>query len=103
VAADEDRTPAAPDAAVLSRYAELLELLGDACRAEADRLLDGGTRVDALLDERTEAVMRDLHEKLQDSLRVHAGEGAARTAVLGTLVLQAENLWADLDSGARDR
>lgn len=103
VAADEERTPAAPDAAVLARYAELLALLGDACRAEADRLLHGGTRVDALLDERTEAVMRDLHGKLQESLRAHAGEGAARTAVLGTLVLQAENLWADLDGGTRGR
>ncbi|MFC8426112.1 aromatic acid exporter family protein [Streptomyces sp. NPDC057236] len=103
VAADEDRTPAAPDAAVLGCYAELLELIGDACHAEADRLLGGGTRVDALLDERTEAVMRELHERLQEGLREQAGRGAARTAVLGTLVLQAENLWADLDSDARDR
>ncbi|WP_217134308.1 aromatic acid exporter family protein [Streptomyces sp. AC558_RSS880] len=103
VAADEDRTPAAPDAAVLSCYAELLELIGDACHAEADRLPTGGTRVDALLDERTEAVMRDLHGKLQDGLREQAGRGAARTAVLGTLVLQAENLWAELDGGARGR
>ncbi|MFD7702373.1 aromatic acid exporter family protein [Streptomyces caelestis] len=103
VAADEDRTPAAPDAAVLGCYAELLELIGDVCHAEADRLLDGGTRADALLDERTEAAMRDLHEKLQDRLREQAGQGAARTAVLGTLVLQAENLWAELDGGVRDR
>nr|WP_030863849.1 aromatic acid exporter family protein [Streptomyces sp. NRRL S-37] len=102
VAADEERTPAAPDAAVLGCYAELLELLGDVCHAEAGRLL-GGTRVDTLLDERTEAVMRELHGRLQDGLREQAGQGAARTAVLGTLVLQAENLWADLDSGARSR
>ncbi|MFE4052536.1 aromatic acid exporter family protein [Streptomyces sp. YIM B13518] len=103
VAADEDRTPAAPDAAVLGSYAELLELIGDACHAEADRLLEGGTRTDAFLDERTGAVMRKLHEKLQDGLREQAGRGAARTAVLGTLVLQAENLWAELDGGARVR
>ncbi|MER7490373.1 aromatic acid exporter family protein [Streptomyces sp. NPDC126497] len=103
VAADEDRTPAAPDAAVLSCYAELLELLGEACRTEADRLLDGGGRADALLDGRTEDVMRDLHERLQAGLREHAGRGAARTAVLGTLVLQAENLWAELGGGARGR
>ncbi|MER6621682.1 aromatic acid exporter family protein [Streptomyces sp. NPDC000931] len=103
VAVDEDRTPAAPDAAVLGCYADLLELLGDACHAEAGRLLGGGARVDALLDERTEAVMRELHERLQDGLREQAGRGAARTAVLGTLVLQAENLWADLDSDARER
>ncbi|MEU7469071.1 aromatic acid exporter family protein [Streptomyces sp. NPDC044984] len=103
VAADEDRTPAAPDAAVLRCYAELLELIGDACHTEAERLPAGGTHGDALLDERTEAVMRDLHGKLQDGLREQAGRGAARTAVLGTLVLQAENLWAELDGGTRGR
>lgn len=103
VAADENRTPAAPDAAVLRCYAELLELLGDSCRAEADRLVGGGQRADPLLDERTEAVMRDLHERLQEGLREQAGRGAARTAVLGTLLLQAENLWAELDGGKPDR
>ncbi|MEU3096773.1 aromatic acid exporter family protein [Streptomyces sp. NPDC006967] len=103
VAADEKRTPAAPDAAVLRCYAELLELLGDSCRAEADRLVGGGQRADPLLDERTEAVMRDLHERLQEGLREQAGRGAARTAVLGTLLLQAENLWAELDGGKPDR
>ncbi|MEU2898095.1 FUSC family protein [Streptomyces sp. NPDC001273] len=103
VAADENRTPAAPDAVVLRCYAELLELLGDSCRAEADRLVGGGQRADSLLDERTEAVMRDLHERLQEGLREQAGRGAARTAVLGTLLLQAENLWAELDGGKPDR
>ncbi|MEV7789626.1 aromatic acid exporter family protein [Streptomyces sp. NPDC088106] len=103
VAADENRTPAAPDAAVLRCYAELLELLGDSCRAEADRLVGGSQRADPLLDERTEAVMRDLHERLQEGLREQAGRGAARTAVLGTLLLQAENLWAELDGGKPDR
>jgi len=102
VAADEDRTPAAPDAAMLSRYAELLELFGDACRAEGDRLLNGGPRTDVLRDERTEAVLRELHGKLQEGMR-DAGRDAAHTAVLGTLILQAENLWADLDGGARVR
>ncbi len=103
VAADEERTPAAPDEEVLRSYAELLELLGDSCRAEADRLLGGSAREDPLLDERTEAVMRELHERLQEGLREHAGQGAARTAVLGALLLQAENLWADLDGGDRTR
>jgi hypothetical protein len=103
VAADEHRTPAPPDAAVLRCYAELLELIGDACRAEADRLLDGDAPPDARLDGQTEAVMRELHERLQEGLREHAGRGAARTAVLGALVLQAENLWAELDTDARDR
>ncbi|CAL9364634.1 hypothetical protein SUDANB132_00730 [Streptomyces sp. enrichment culture] len=103
VAADERRTPSAPDAAMLRCYAELLELLGDSCGAEADRLVGDGTREDPLLDERTEAVMRELHERLQEGLREHAGRGAARAAVLGTLLLQAENLWAELDGGERAR
>ncbi|MEV6004568.1 aromatic acid exporter family protein [Streptomyces griseomycini] len=103
VAADEDRTPAPPDAAVLRCYAELLELLGDACHAEADRLLDGDGTPDPGLDGRTEAVMRELHERLQEGLREQAGRGAARTAVLGTLLLQAENLWAELDPDVRGR
>ncbi|MGC3004036.1 FUSC family protein, partial [Streptomyces sp. G35A] len=103
VAADEHRTPAPPDAAILRCYAELLELIGDACRAEAGRLLDGDGPPDARLDEQTEAVMRELHERLQEGQREHAGRGAARTAVLGALVLQAENLWAELDADARGR
>ncbi|MBT3150338.1 FUSC family protein [Streptomyces sp. CHD11] len=103
VAADEERTPAAPDTAVLRCYAELLELLGDGCRADADRLTGSGERADPLLDERTEAVMRELHERLQEGLREHAGRDAARAAVLGTLLLQAENLWAELDGGGQGR
>lgn len=99
VAADEERTPTAPDAAVLRRYARLLELIGDGCRAEADRLVGGGAQADPLLDERTESAMRELHERLQERLREEAGQGPARTAVLGALLLQAENLWADLDGG----
>ncbi|WP_243762483.1 aromatic acid exporter family protein [Streptomyces sp. Tu 3180] len=103
VAADEDRTPTPPDAEVLRCYAELLDLLGDTCHAETERLLDGGGPPDARLDERTESVMRELHERLQEGLREQAGRGAARTAVLGTLLLQAENLWAELDPDARGR
>lgn len=45
--------------------------------------------------------MRELHETLQSSLRDHAGLGAPRAAVLGTLLLQAENIWAETDSRAR--
>ncbi|MEW1682250.1 aromatic acid exporter family protein [Streptomyces sp. T12] len=103
VAADEERSPVAPDAEVLRSYGELLELLGDSCHAEADRLLGEEGAADPLLDERTEAAMRDLHTRLQEGLTEQAGKGAARTAVLGTLVLQAENLWSDLDPGARGR
>ncbi|MEV5151172.1 aromatic acid exporter family protein [Streptomyces werraensis] len=103
VAADEERSPASPDPEVLDSYGKLLELLADSCRAEADRLLGEEDPGDPLLDERTDAAMRDLHTTLQEGLTKEAGRGAARTAVLGTLVLQAENVWADLDPRARGR
>ncbi|MGA4983153.1 FUSC family protein [Streptomyces cellulosae] len=103
VAADEKRSAAAPDPEVLRSYGKLLELLADSCRAEADRLLGEKEPGDPLLDERTDAAMRELHTALQESLTQEAGQGAARTAVLGTLVLQAENLWADLSPDARGR
>ena len=67
------------------------------------QLLEGGGPPDPDPDERTEAGMRELHERLQEGLREQAGQGAARTAVLGTLLLQAENLWAELDPVVRDR
>ncbi len=103
VAADEERSAAAPDPEVLRSYGKLLELLADSCRAEADRLLGEKEPGDPLLDERTDAAMRELHTALQEGLTQEAGQGAARTAVLGTLVLQAENLWADLNPDARGR
>jgi hypothetical protein len=92
-AADEDRTPAPPDGAALRSYARLLELIGDACQAESRRLRDPreGTRP----DDETADTMRDLHERLQAELREHATHGAAPTAVLGALLLQAENLWTE--------
>ncbi|MEV5427791.1 aromatic acid exporter family protein [Streptomyces sp. NPDC052701] len=99
VAADEARTPLPPDGRALRSYACLLELIGDTCRAEADRLRDGDE--DAPADERAEAARRELHGQLQEELREHAGRGADRAAVLGTLLLQAENLWAETVPGAR--
>ncbi|THC58907.1 aromatic acid exporter family protein [Streptomyces cellulosae] len=103
VAADEERSAAAPDPEVLRSYGKLLELLADSCHAEADRLLGEKEPGDPLLDERTDAAMRELHTALQEGLAQEAGQDAARTAVLGTLVLQAENLWADLNPDARGR
>ncbi|AKZ59774.1 putative integral membrane protein [Streptomyces ambofaciens ATCC 23877] len=94
VAADEHRTPAPPEGPVLDLYARLLGLIGDACRTEADRLLGEAGR--ARPEEATEATMKELHRRLQEGLREEAGQGAARTAVLGTLLLQAENLWAEI-------
>ncbi|MET8492213.1 FUSC family protein [Streptomyces cellulosae] len=103
VAADEERSAAVPDPEVLRSYGKLLELLADSCHAEADRLLGEKEPGDPLLDERTDAAMRELHTALQEGLAQEAGQDAARTAVLGTLVLQAENLWADLNPDARGR
>lgn len=93
VAADENRAPLPPDGPALQAYARLLELIGDACHAEGHRLLGaggGGTPQD-----RTETTMLRLRQELQDWLREHAGQGAPGTAVLGTLLLQAENVWSE--------
>ncbi|KOG41765.1 FUSC family protein [Streptomyces resistomycificus] len=101
VASDEDRTPTAPEGPALRSYARLLELIGDACRAESRRLLDapeGPGRADE-----TEEAIRDLHGQLQDGLREHAAQDAARAALLGTLVLQAENIWSDVVPRASKR
>ncbi|MDX2923149.1 MULTISPECIES: FUSC family protein [Streptomyces] len=94
VAADEHRTPAPPEGPVLDLYARLLRLIGDACHTEAGRW--AGERPGADPATATEETMEELHRRLQEGLREHAGQGAARTAVLGTLLLQAENLWAEI-------
>ncbi|WSQ07306.1 aromatic acid exporter family protein [Streptomyces sp. NBC_01231] len=93
IAADDGRTPAPPDGAALRLYGRLLELIGDACRAESRRLLD--PREDTRPAGGSEDAMRELHERLQHGLREHAAHGATTTAVLGTLLLQAENLWTE--------
>ena len=93
VAADEDRAPAPPAGPVLDAYADLLQLIGDACHAEGDRLLAAGGAAGP--DEHAEAAMRELRGQLQEGLREHAGHGPEGTTVLGTLLLQAENLWSD--------
>ncbi|MGW7129293.1 FUSC family protein [Streptomyces bobili] len=100
VAADGDRTPAPPEAAALRTYARLLELLGHTCRAEAERLRGAATDRREKPTEPTE--LEELRHRLHDSLRDHAARGAAHTAVLGTLLLQAENLWAELLPAARE-
>jgi hypothetical protein len=94
VAVDDKRTPAPPEGPALRSYADLLSMIGDVCNTEADRLLNGS--VDPGPDDEREARMRELHGYLQERLREHAGLGAAHTAVLGTLLLQAENLWAEI-------
>ncbi|GGS77753.1 MULTISPECIES: FUSC family protein [Streptomyces] len=104
VTADERRTPAPPERPVLRRYARLLELIGDACRVEAGRL--GGGNGETGRGRPTREALEDLHRRLQEGLREHAQRGSETAAVLGTLLLQAENLWAetmpDEDSPAED-
>ncbi|MEU2283313.1 aromatic acid exporter family protein [Streptomyces sp. NPDC013178] len=101
VAADDARAPAPPEAAALRVYARLLELIGDACEAEAGRFRGEGAS--ECPDAETETEMEELRARLQGSLRDHAGQGAAHTAVLGTLLLQAENLWVEAVPGTRQR
>lgn len=93
VAADDDRAPTAPSGPVLDAYARLLELIGDACHAESRRLLGAGD--DVRPDDGAREAMRELRAQLQEGLRDHAGQGAEGTTVLGTLLLQAENLWSE--------
>ncbi|WP_443050559.1 FUSC family protein [Streptomyces sp. NBC_00286] len=115
VSVDGERTADPPDGTALHSYARLLALLAENCHRESRRLLEPGARRDDAdpddsdrddsdaygTDRRAEATMRELHETLQSSLRDHAGLGAPRAAVLGTLLLQAENIWAETDSRAR--
>ncbi|MDQ1050514.1 aromatic acid exporter family protein [Streptomyces sp. V4I2] len=98
VAADGDRTPAPPDGSVLRSYARLLELIGDACHAERDRLV--GTGEQARSADENEEAMWELHERLRKGLHEHAEQDLTRTVVLGTLLLQAENLWNEAVPGA---
>ncbi|MDL5205507.1 aromatic acid exporter family protein [Streptomyces sp. ALI-76-A] len=99
VAADPGRTPVPPDARALRSYAGLLELIADACHAESDRLRD--PRADTRPDGDGEDAMGELHEQLQEELQEHAAGGAARATVLGTLLLQAENIWTETVPSAR--
>lgn len=102
VAADDGRTATAPDPTLLEPYADLLELIARACHTESGRLLDGwpdgdlGGGSDARQqDEDAEQARRKLRRQLQEGLREHPGWEAPRAAVLGSLLLQAENLWAE--------
>src|SRR5690606_26105562 len=101
VAADENRTPAAPDHTVLCRYGELLELIGDHCLSEAGRLEEAAAPAAAEPDERPLARRREVDERLRRESHADAGRGPAGGGGLGALVLQAENLWAELVAGVR--
>ncbi|MFI5683371.1 aromatic acid exporter family protein [Streptomyces sp. NPDC051636] len=103
VAADEGRAATPPDPALLEPYADLLELIARACHTESGRLLDGrsgGGSGEQPDDDGAEAARRELRGRLQEGLREHAGREAPRAAVLGSLLLQAENLWAEAVPGS---
>ncbi|GAA4789087.1 FUSC family protein [Streptomyces ziwulingensis] len=93
VTVDERRTPVPPEGAVLRLYARLLELIGDACQVQAGRLRGEEEHVRA--EQPARPALEELHERLQEGLREHARHGAGPAAVLGTLLLQAEDIWAE--------
>nr|WP_309147837.1 FUSC family protein [Streptomyces sp. NTH33] len=98
VATDGDRVPGPPDGHILRIYARLLDLIADRCRAEADRYRHAGAVRPP--DREAEARMEELHDRVQEALREQAGREAARTTVLGSLLLQAESVWAESVPGA---
>ncbi|MER5480090.1 FUSC family protein [Streptomyces sp. NPDC002734] len=127
VAADAGRSPVPPDTAALDLYARMLDVLGRACEAESRRLAagpsgasrsdlrereaethdeggddraDGGDGGDGL-GESSEERLTALHTRLRRSLRDHAAQDPSQAAVLGALLLHAENIWADTSLGAR--
>ncbi|WP_079189292.1 FUSC family protein [Streptomyces kebangsaanensis] len=98
VATDDDRVPGPPDGRILRTYARLLDLVADRCRAEGDRLRHPGSVRPP--DREAETRMEELHDRVQEALREQAaGREAARTTVLGSLLLQAENVWAEVVPG----
>jgi hypothetical protein len=118
VAADADRSPLPPDSTALDHYAGMLEVLGTACEAESRRLASGpagATRSDMREKEAraeggtgaqeepkpSEERLTELHTRLREHLRDHAAQDPSQAAVLGALLLHAENIWADTSLGAR--
>ncbi|AGP53243.1 FUSC family protein [Streptomyces rapamycinicus] len=102
--ADENRTIPTPDQQPLCDYGRLLADLAAACAARAEMICDpaapngprGGLHdARGRLDEALEAVERHhgaLHKQLTDERYVSSGT----TAVLGTLLIQAQNIWHDI-------
>jgi hypothetical protein len=94
----------------------MLDLLGRACEAESRQLARGpggatvagpdgqAARTDAAeetSEEPSEERLSELHGDLRRSLREHAAQDPSQAAVLGALLLHAENIWADTALGAR--
>ncbi|BBJ39184.1 FUSC family protein [Streptomyces antimycoticus] len=95
--ADENRTIPTPDQQPLRDYGRLLADLASACRVRADLIClsapveDAHARLDEALDS-VERRHNALHKQLTDERSV----SAATTAVLGTLLIQAQNIWHDI-------
>ncbi|AJZ83655.1 FUSC family protein [Streptomyces sp. AgN23] len=94
--ADENRTIPTPDQQPLRDYGRLLADLASACRVRADLIcVSAAEDAHARLDEALDSVERRhhaLHKQLTDERSV----SAATTAVLGTLLIQAQNIWHDI-------
>ncbi|WP_413805849.1 FUSC family protein [Streptomyces sp. OE57] len=102
--ADENRAIPAPDQQPLRDYGRLLAELAAACEARAEMTYEpaapNGARgqlddARGQLDDALEAVERHhgvLHKQLIDERYVSPGT----TAVLGTLLIQAQNIWHDI-------
>lgn len=95
--ADEHRSIPAPDQQPLRDYGRLLADLAAACEARAEMIYESPTPDGARgqLDEALEAVERHhraLHKQLTDERHVSPGT----TAVLGTLLIGAQNIWHDI-------
>ncbi|MFE9003299.1 aromatic acid exporter family protein [Streptomyces sp. NPDC007875] len=95
--ADENRTIPTPDQQPLRDYGRLLADLASACRTRADLICLASAPEDAhaRLDEALDSVERRhnaLHKQLTDERSV----SPATTAVLGTLLIQAQNIWHDI-------
>ncbi len=95
--ADENRTIPTPDQRPLRDYGRLLADLASACRVRADLIClpsapeDAHARLDEALDS-VERRHNALHKQLTDERIV----STATTAVLGTLLIQAQNIWHDI-------
>ncbi|WP_262702460.1 MULTISPECIES: FUSC family protein [Streptomyces] len=109
--ADENRTIPTPDQQPLRDYGRLLADLAAACEARAEMIYEpaapNGARgqlddARGQLDDSLEAVERHhgaLHKQLTDERYVSPGTAA----VLGTLLIQAQNIWHDIAPDAWPR
>ncbi|MGW5443893.1 FUSC family protein [Streptomyces asiaticus] len=96
---DENRTIPSPDQRALGDYGRLLCDLATACAARADLICLPSAPDDedahARLEEALDSVERR-HDALHKVLCDQRSVSTATTAVLGTLLVQAQNIWHDI-------